>query len=92
MVIGSHCVYTGEVQCEVDQSGKIEQTNVDTYVAIVGGSKLVVCLRGKVKRALLEAFKVVGKNGLFTYEVFAAVLAYSIKKIGASGSVVVDRE
>jgi len=92
VVIGSHCVYTGEVQCEVDQSGKVEQTNVDTYVAIAGEVKLVVCLRGKVKRALLEAFKVVGKKGLFPYEVFAAVLAHVIKRSRAGGSVVVDRE
>lgn len=78
---------------QIDQSGKIEQTEKHTVLAAVNGGIQAVILPAKEKRRLQEFFRKEGKPQLFVDITFAAVLYLLIKKLGNPGSLIkVDTE
>lgn len=77
---------------QIDQSGKIEQTSINTVVALVNSKRFSIVLRKKDKRILEETFKRIGKAKGYAYVVFAALLAVLLKLSGIKNRVVVDRE
>lgn len=77
---------------QIDQSGKIEQTNINTVIAITNGKNLSVILRKKDKRILEKVFKKMGKAKSYPYVVFAALLAILLKLADIETKAVVDRE
>ena len=81
---------SGEFQ--IDQSGKIEQTNLNTVVALTDGKKFTVVLGKKDKRILEATFKKMGKIKSYPYVVFAALLAILLNLVDVKNKVIVDRE
>jgi len=45
------------MKIEIDQSGKIEETNVDTVIALSNGVKFSVRIHRRTKRRLQEEFR-----------------------------------
>lgn len=64
---------------DVDQSGKIEKTNKNTILAFSNDIQYSVCIPGKVKRQLKEAFRKQGRVRVFIYRTFAAGIVLLIK-------------
>ena len=76
---------------EIDQSGKIEQTEKHTVLAFSNGTKGAVILSAKNKRRLQEMFRQIGAPRIFVDYVFAALLAILLKSCKAQ-TVTVDLE
>lgn len=66
---------------QIDQSGKIEQTNKNTVLAAANGSTAAIILPRKDKRKLQESFRLKGKPQLFIDSVFTVLLYLLIKEI-----------
>ncbi len=77
---------------QIDQSGKIEQTNMDTVVALANSEYFAVVLKKKDKRLLEKIFKKMGKIKSYPYVVFASLVAIILKVASVKQKVVVDRE
>lgn len=80
------------MKVEIDQSGKIEQTNLDTIVALSNDIQLAVLLKKKYKRELQAYFREIGKNKIFSYIVFSALIARLLLYYPYSTKVMVDEE
>jgi len=77
---------------QIDQSGKIEQTERHTVIACTGGIEMTVLLKKREKRKLQQIFKMTDAQKLFTYLTFAALLAILIKEVNPKHKIVIDRE
>jgi len=78
---------------QIDQSGKIEQTNIKTVIAAANGEIKAVIIPAKEKRKLQEIFRRIGKTQLFIDAVFSVALYFLFKQLNKSASVVnVDTE
>lgn len=80
-------------QIEIDQSGKIEQTNLDTVVALTNGIKKTIFIKKSEKRILENYFR---KRKLLTkfYPslVFSVLVAILIDESKVKTSVFIDIE
>ena len=77
---------------QIDQSGKIEQTNIKTVLAITNDTYFTVALSALDKRLLEQIFKQLKRPKLFPFLVFSALLAILIKKVQPKNKVVIDHE
>lgn len=77
---------------QVDQSGKVEQTNKDTVIAYSNGTQYAIVIPRKLKRKLQEVFRVHGFTTLFIYYLFSVGLFYLLKNLKQENTVVVDTE
>ena len=67
------------MKIEIDQSGRIEETNRDTILAAANEKyQFSVKISGRTKRRLLEEFRQKGKPKIYTIRTFAAGLFYLI--------------
>jgi hypothetical protein len=66
---------------EIDQSGKIENTSVNTIVAFSNSEFACVLLSAKDKRAIQKIFRQINKPRMYIYKVFCLVDFYFDKKI-----------
>lgn len=64
---------------EVDQSGKIENTRVDTVVAFSDSKTKSILIPAKEKRRLQKIFREAGKSRVFVYRTFAILIFLLIK-------------
>ena len=64
---------------QIDQSGKIEQTNKPTIVACVNGTKDAVVLSSTEKKKLLIAYRSAGTPRLFAIQTFSILIFLVIK-------------
>lgn len=80
------------IKIEVDQSGKIEQTNINTVIALTNNKNFSIIFKKGDKRILEKAFKKMGKGKGYPYIVFAALLAILLKLSGITNKATVDRE
>lgn len=80
------------MQIEIDQSGKIEQTNFDTVLALTNGVKFTIILKKKDKRLIEKKFRKYKQNKLHTQITFATLLVIIIKKSKVKKSVLIDTE
>lgn len=83
------CIY------QIDQSGKIEQTERNTVVACINGQEVTVLLKSGEKRKLQRVFKTASMQRLFPILTFAALVAILLHKLQSKGKVVkvvIDRE
>lgn len=79
---------------QIDQSGKIEQTNQDTVLAITG-KDISYCIKitSKTKRQLQEYFRSIGQPNLFIYKSFTAAVYLLLNTFNMRVSQVeIDRE
>lgn len=78
---------------EIDQSGKIEQTNRNTVLAISNGKKFSILLRAQDKRLLQDIYRTFfNKQRQFIYEVFSALLYILISNVKPQTRIIIDRE
>ena len=77
---------------QIDQSGKIEQTSLDTIVAIANGKSYCVILPKKIKRLLQEEFRMRKKPRMFIYDTFCALLVIILLKVKPVTAVFIDKE
>lgn len=81
-----------ETHYEIDQSGKIEQTNKDTVIAYSNGSQYAVVIPRRLKRRLQEVFRLHGFTSLFIYYLFSVGIFYLLQSLKQKSSVIVDTE
>lgn len=77
---------------QIDQSGKIEQTNKNTVLALANGSWDAIIVSGKTKRQIQEIFRRHGQIRNYILFVFSALLASLIKRNKTISQVLVDTE
>jgi hypothetical protein len=79
---------------EVDQSGRIEETNRDTVLAFSDGIQFSVLIPSRVKQDCLRALRLQGiKGNLFYIQFFAIGLFYLLRgHIEKIDRVTIDRE
>ncbi|KKQ66700.1 MAG: hypothetical protein US86_C0004G0018 [Candidatus Daviesbacteria bacterium GW2011_GWA2_38_24] len=79
--------------CQVDQSGKIEQTNKITIIAFSNGKHGSVKLKASDKRYLQDIYRQAGKSKSFTLQVFSALLYLLFEKFKLEKTMVfIDKE
>ena len=67
------------MRIEIDQSGKIENTNKPTVVGFSNKESGIVLITPKDKKAIQKYFRDIGKPKLFIYITFVALVFYLIK-------------
>lgn len=78
---------------QIDQSGKIEQTNKDTVLCLANEEEWdAILIRAKTKRQLQEIFRRNGQPRNYVLFVFCAGLSLLIKRNIDKLMVVIDRE
>jgi len=81
------------MKIEIDQSGKIENTNRSTVVAFSNKIVGVLVITAKEKKSVQKYFRQIGKPKLFIYITFIALIYYLIRKhIKDGDQMVIDRE
>lgn len=84
---------TEKASYQIDQSGKIEQTNKVTVIAFSNGKHGSVKIAARDKRYLQDIYRRAGKSKSFTIQVFSALLYLLFEKFKLERIVVVvDRE
>lgn len=81
------------MKIEIDQSGKIEDTNKDTVVAFSNDVFGSILIKGKDKREIQKIFRKIGKRRIFVYRLFAILIFLLIKKyIKKISQMIIDEE
>lgn len=83
---------TKQIKYQIDQSGKIEQTNKDTIVALSNDHNLAIMVKAKTKRIIQTWFREEKRQRFFPYLTFAALLAILIKMESPKSRVEIDKE
>ncbi len=77
---------------QIDQSGKIEQTEKSTILACTNSSTYTILIQGRVKRRLQEAFRKSGMTKLFIYYIFAVGIFFLLQNKKQLSTVTIDTE
>lgn len=77
---------------QIDQSGKIEQTERNTVIAYTNKQQFTALLKKREKRKLQRVFRAADMQNLFPYLTFAALLAILIYKLSPKHKIIIDRE
>jgi len=77
---------------QIDQSGKIENTEKDTVLALSNDIKYTVILAAKVKRTLQSILRKEGRPEMYIYLVFSSLLFILLKSSRPKSKVIIDRE
>lgn len=77
---------------QIDQSGKIEQTDKDTVIAYSNGKPYAVLIPRKLKRRCQEAFRLHGFTSVFIYYLFAVGVFYALEKLTKGAQIIIDDE
>lgn len=64
---------------EIDQSGKIENTEKDTVIAFSNGISASILIRAKDKREIQSVFRQGGKSKIFIYKLFSVLIFILVK-------------
>jgi len=78
--------------CQIDQSGKIEQTNRDTVLCISNDHWDAITIKAKTKRQIQEIFRRHGRIRNFILFTFSAGLAILLKRNHKIKIVIIDLE
>lgn len=77
---------------QIDQSGKIEQTNKDTVLCLANDEWDAVTIKARIKRQLQEIFRRNGQPKNYVLFVFCAGLSLLIERNINKPMIVIDRE
>lgn len=80
------------MQIEIDQSGKIEQTNVDTIIGLSNDIQISIVLPRKLKRFLKHLFRERHEMKLFSVQIFSFCLAKLLTLYPSAKKVIIDTE
>ncbi|MBM3208780.1 hypothetical protein FJZ40_00600 [Candidatus Shapirobacteria bacterium] len=76
----------------IDQSGKIEQTEKDTVLALANDIKFTVLIRARDKRIIQQEFKLRGRPRNFVLFTFSLLIVLLLKKVKPKSTVFIDQE
>lgn len=77
---------------QIDQSGKIEQTERNTVIACINGKQFTILLKKREKRKIQRVFKAANMQRLFPYVTFATLIAILLHKLSPKHKVIIDKE
>jgi len=78
---------------QIDQSGKIEQTNRQTIVALANGKKRTVKITSTEKQKLIKTILELDKpKKKYVHKIFAALLFLLLKDEGIKEPIMIDKE
>lgn len=78
---------------QIDMSGKIEQTNKNTVVAISNSKTFTLLIKTTDKRLLQKMYRnLFNKQRQYVYEVFSALVYLSLMAVKPNSRIVIDRE
>jgi len=77
---------------EIDQSGKIEQTNLDTIIALSNNIHYSLILPKRVKRTLQSLFRDKARPRMFIYQTFSALIAILLINTKPKSKICIDTE
>lgn len=77
---------------QIDQSGKIEQTERNTVIACINSQEITIFFKKSEKRKLQQIFISLDMKKFFPYLTFAALLALLINKLKPKTKIVIDKE
>jgi len=78
---------------EVDQSGKIENTNKDTVIAFTNDIFGSILIKARNKRAIQKIFRSIGKHKIFIYRLLAILTFLLIRKyLKKINEIIIDEE
>jgi hypothetical protein len=77
---------------QIDQSGKIEQTSLNTIIALANDKQYSLLLSKKSKRILQQFFRVQNKSQVFIYLTFAILVTIILKEVKPKNKVIIDSE
>ena len=81
------------MKIEIDQSGKIENTNKDTVIAFSDDNFGSLLIKAKDKREIQEIFRQAGKPRVFIYKLFTILIFLLIKNhLKKVEEIVIDEE
>lgn len=81
-----------EAKYQIDQSGKIEQTERNTVIACTNERQFTVLLKKGEKRKLQKLFRAADMQKLFPYLTFSTLIAILLHKLSPKHKVIIDRE
>lgn len=76
----------------MDQSGKIDQTSLDTVIALTNGIKYTLLFKKRDKRVVEKEFRKRKLQKIFMVIIFANLVAFVIKNSKSKKSVLIDTE
>lgn len=78
---------------QIDQSGKIEQTNKNTVICLSNSIHATIIMKAKDKREIQDIYKTAGKPKVFPIQLFSALIYLLIEKsLIKEGVVYIDKE
>lgn len=78
---------------EIDQSGKIENTNVDTVVAYTNHEQRSILLSAREKRIIQHIYRDAGKPHIFVYRTFALLIFLLVRdRLEQIQEIIIDDE
>jgi len=80
------------MQIEIDQSGKIEQTSLDTVIALTNSISYTLLFKKKDKRQLEKYCRKFRLRKIYSVIVFANLISLTIKKSKVKKSILIDTE
>ena len=81
------------MRIEIDQSGKLEDTNKHTFLAYSNNSHFVLKLGSTEKKKLQKYFRSIGKPRLYIYITFASLIIILLEKFKSSNNqIIIDTE
>ena len=77
---------------DVDQSGKVENTEKNTVICVSNGRIVILLLRRGPKRLIQKYFRSLNRGRDFVLFTFAAMVGLALDKIDKNNLVVIDTE
>lgn len=77
---------------QIDQSGKIEQTNKNTVLGYSNSITRSILIPKKLKRKIQEVFRLHGFTSLFVYFLFSVGIFYLIEEFENKQEITIDTE
>jgi len=77
---------------QIDQSGKIEQTNKNTVLALSNKKQYAIVIPRKIKRQLQEIYRRKGLTKFFIYQIFALGIYFLLEPLKDACEITIDIE
>lgn len=77
---------------EIDQSGKLEKTNIPTYIAFSNGVSDSICFSHNEKLIIKKHFRSTGKRRVYIYQTFAICIFLLLRDVKDIDTIIIDTE
>lgn len=77
---------------QIDQSGKVENTEKDTFLCISNGKFVIACIRRGIKRELQKLFRTNNRGRDFVIFTFSALISIVVEEFDRNELIIIDTE